>query len=45
VAASDASETCRGEFVRLADAGGDRAAFEAVFLTPGSPCRPEEVSP
>lgn len=45
VAASDANETCRGEFVRLADAGGDRAAFEAVFLTPGSPCRPEEVSP
>ena len=46
VAASDASETCRSEFVRLADAGGDRAAFEAVFLTPGSPCRPdEEVTP
>lgn len=46
VASSDASETCRSEFVRLSDAGGDRAAFEAVFLTPGSPCRPEEeVSP
>jgi len=46
VAASDAAEMCKTEFVRLADAADDRAAFEAVFLTPGSPCRPaEEVQP
>ena len=45
VAASDADEACKTEFDRLSAMGGDAAAFDAVFLTPGSPCRPEEGAP
>lgn len=45
VAASDADDACKGEFDRLSAMGGDAAAFDAVFLTPGSPCRPEEGEP
>ena len=45
VAASDAEDQCKAEFGRLSALGGDAAAFDAVFLTPGSPCRPEEGAP
>ena len=45
VAASDAEDQCKAEFDRLSALGGDAAAFDAVFLTPGSPCRPEEGAP
>ncbi|MEN0653984.1 MULTISPECIES: hypothetical protein [Hyphobacterium] len=45
VAASDAEDQCKAEFDRLSALGGDAAAFDAVFLTPGSPCRPEEGEP
>ena len=45
VADSDAEDQCKAEFDRLSALGGDAAAFDAVFLTPGSPCRPEEGAP
>tara|TARA_R110002072_G_scaffold44289_5_gene124014 strand:+ start:650 stop:1117 length:468 start_codon:yes stop_codon:yes gene_type:complete len=45
VAASDSREDCKAEFVRLADLGGEFAAFDAVFLTAGGLCRPEEGEP
>lgn len=45
VAGSDADETCKSEFARLTAIGGESAAFEAVFLMPGSPCRPGEDQP
>lgn len=45
VTASDAGDECKAEFERLTALGGETAAFDAVFLTPGSPCRPEEGEP
>lgn len=42
VDATDAPDFCKSEFRRLTDAADARAAFDAVFLTRGSPCRPEE---
>lgn len=45
VAVSDAEDACKAEFDRLSAMGGDAAAFDAAFLTPGSPCRPEEGEP
>lgn len=35
-------QSCKDEFDRLVGLANELAAFDAVFLTAGSPCRPEE---
>ena len=45
VAVADVDPSCKEEFDRLTDLANEIAAFDAVFLTTGSPCRPEEGQP
>lgn len=45
VAVADIEQICKDEFDRLTGLANEIAAFDAVFLTAGSPCRPEEGQP
>ena len=45
VSASNSEDNCKAEFARLAGLGGENAAFDAVFLTEGGLCRPQEGQP
>ena len=42
VAAAPVEQSCKDEFDRLVGLANELAAFDAVFLTAGSPCRPQE---
>ena len=45
VAVAEVEQSCKDEFDRLTGLANEIAAFDAVFLTVGSPCRPEEGQP
>lgn len=45
VAVAEVAQSCKDEFDRLTGLANEIAAFDAVFLTTGSPCRPEEGQP
>lgn len=45
VVAAPVEQACKDEFDRLTGLANELAAFDAVFLTAGSPCRPEEGQP
>lgn len=45
VSVAEVVQPCKDEFDRLTDLANEIAAFDAVFLTVGSPCRPEEGQP
>ncbi len=45
VAEAPFEQSCKDEFERLSHLADELAAFDAVFLTAGSPCRPEEGQP
>lgn len=45
VAVAEVEQSCKDEFDRLTGLANEIAAFDAVFLTAGSPCRPEEGQP
>ena len=45
VAAAAVEQSCKDEFVRLSGLADELAAFDAVFLTAGGPCRPEDGQP
>lgn len=45
VGAAPFEQSCKDEFDRLSALADELAAFDAVFLTEGSPCRPQEGQP
>lgn len=45
VADAPFDQSCKDEFDRLSGLADELAAFDAVFLSAGSPCRPQEGQP